>query len=483
MQTNDQKLTNILITILISPVLILKYAYIGLKSLFVIKKKKKIYKYSNSKLKALGKEKELLLKDLIEAGATRNNKYIIYKYTAKNSEGKIINGIMNALSKLDVNSFLTNEGYEVYSIKNGPMINFLYQESTLFGQNKLTTKELIVFLEQLATYLKAGITISESVKILSKQITKNKTKIRKLNAISYELTLGETFSGALEKQKDFFPSLIVNMVKSAELSGSLNETLDKLSEYYAGMHSSKKDMISAITYPSIVLSFSIIVIIFMMIFIVPNFSQIYINNGSEVTGITKIVLDFSEYIQKNIFYIIFGTFFAILLFIFLYKKSKEFKSIIQKILLRIPLLKNIIIYNELSIMSSTFETLLKNGVYITDCIAMLKNITNNEVYKEILTKANINIENGRKFSDAFKNHYAVPDAIYYMLSTGEDTGDMSVMMGNINEYTSVTYKGYISTLKATVEPLLTVFLALIVGIIIISVIVPMYEVYNEIGLG
>ena len=122
---------------------------------------------------------------------------------------------MNGLSKLDINAFLVNEGYTVYSIKTSPWINFLYKESS-FGSPKMKTKELIFWLTQLSTYLKAGITLNDAVKILSKQMSSNKSKGRAFQSISYELTLGSSFSAALEKQGTMFPALLINMIKAAE---------------------------------------------------------------------------------------------------------------------------------------------------------------------------------------------------------------------------------------------------------------------------
>ncbi len=481
--TNDQKVTNIIVTILLSPFLILKYIFMGFKQIFVSNKpKENKYVYSEKTLKKLQVEKEKLLKDLIEAGATRSEKSTIYYYKIKNKEGKIVTGTMNAFSKLDVNSFLVSEGNEVYNIVTSSWINFVYQESTLFGINKLSNKEIILFTSQLSTYLKAGLTIGESIKILSKQVSKNKGKIRKLKSLSYEITLGSSFSASLEKQGNLFPKFLINMLKSSEAAGTVIETLDELSDYYTKLNQSKKEMISALTYPSIVLVFSIGVIIFIMLFIVPQFTSIYQSNSEQMTGITKYVIDFSNFMQTNILTILLILFIIIISFMFLYKNSKEFKKWTHIIILHLPIFKNVIMYNELNIITKTFASLLKNGVFITESLDILKNITNNEIYKEILTNANKKVINGNKVSDAFNTKY-VPEVAYFMMVAGEEAGDLEGMMKKVSEYFSDSHKSMVSTMKATIEPILTVFLALIVGLIIIAVIVPMYGIYDDVSLG
>ena len=437
----------------------------------------KTYKYSKAYIKRLEKQKELLKVDLQKDGATRSKVPHIYKFTVKDENGKIFSDTINGLSKLDVNSYLLNEGYEIYSIKTSPLIDFLYKDSSFLGKS-MSTKDLIFWLTQLSTYLKAGLNLSEAIKVLNNQMKGNRSRKRAFKAISYELLLGETFSNAMEKQGKMFPPLMINMVKAAEASGTLIETLDDLANYYTSMNETRKQMISALTYPLIVSVFSIAVITFILTFIVPRFTEIYAQQGQEITGLTKVIINISSFIKENGLVILGIIVFGIIIIYFAHKYIKSFRTMNQYILMHLPVIKKIIIYNEMTIFAKTFASLLKNNVFITDSIGILSKVTNNEIYRSILYKTINNIIKGDKISEAFKDHWAVPDVAYYMIVTGESTGDLSSMMEKVSDYYQTLHKSIINNLKSFIEPILISLLAIIVGIIIISIIVPMFGMYD-----
>lgn len=443
-------------------------------------KPKKVYHYNEKTMAKMEALKQELQVDLQTAGATRSREPHVYLYKVRNPEnGQIFNGTMNGLSKLDINSYLLSEGYEVYSIKTSPMIDFVYKESSFMGK-KMSTKDLIFWLTQLSTYIKAGLTLNESIKILTTQMKGNKARTTAFKAISYELILGESFSSALEKQGDMFPALLINMIKAAEASGTLVETLDDMSNYYTEINENHKQMVSAMTYPAIISLFSIGVIIFIMVYVVPQFIDIYSKNDAEISGITKIVINISAFIKSD-FIILLAIIIAIVVtVVILYKTVKAFRTTVQIMLMHIPIVKDVIIYNELTIFSKTFASLLRNNVFITDSMDILSKITNNEVYKAILYKTINNIIKGEKISEAFKDHWAVPDVAYYMIVTGESTGDLANMMQKVSEYYQLLHKNIINNLKAFIEPIMISVLAIIVGFIIVAVIMPMFDMYSQI---
>lgn len=443
------------------------------------KRPEKVYTYSKKTLDKLEKEYEELMRDLQTTGATRSKEVNVYLFKVRDKNGKIIKGTMNGLSKLDINAFLVNEGYTVYSIKTSPMINFLYKESS-FGSPKMSTKELVFWLTQLSTYLKAGITLNDAVKILSKQMASNKSKGRAFQSISYELTLGSSFSSALEKQGGMFPALLINMVKAAEASGTLIETLEDMASYYTEVDETKKQMKSAMTYPLIISIFAIGVVVFILIFIIPKFVDIYKKNNIELNGLTAFIINASDFLQKNAITIFGLIILIIIVLIVAYKNVKAFRKNMQSLLMHIPVIKDIMIYNELAIFTKTFASLLRNNVFITESIDILSKITNNEIYKAILFRTINNIVKGEKISEAFKDHWAVPDVAYFMIVTGESTGELASMMQKVSEYYQGLHRNVVNNLKAFIEPILISFLAVVVGGIIIAVVVPMFGMYEQV---
>ena len=426
------------------------------------------------------KEKQKLLATLNDEGAVRSEKAVVYKYTARDTDGKVVNQVFYAYSKLDVYTFLISEGYDVYRIETSPLLQKLYGETSIIG-NKMSNKDLIFLLSQLSTYLKAGIPLAEAIRILSNQMNKKPTQKRIFQAITYELTNGEAFSSCLEKQGKMFPSLLVNMIKAAEATGNIEETLTDMANYYEEVEATRKEMISAISYPAIVSIFAIGVVTFILLYVIPQFEKIYAQSNAPVAGLTKFVLESSNFLRANAL-IVLGIVLAIVIFIiWMYKNVKAVRKSMQVFFMHLPVVKNVIIYNELTIFTKTFASLLRNNVFITTSVEILSKITTNEIYKEIMVKTINNIIEGRKISDAFKKQWAVPDVAYYMIVTGESTGELAEMMQTVSDYYAEQHKSIVGALKSFIEPVLIAGLAVVVGTIILAVVIPMFSLMGSVG--
>lgn len=436
--------------------------------------------FMKQQMKKLEKQRSLLLEELKGEGAVRSKLPKVYQFTAKNSKGLIEKGILNGYSKLDINTFLLQEGYEVYQIFSNEWTEFLYGQNSMFAP-KMRTKDLLFWLTQLSTYIKSGITLTESIKILNNQMGKKKAYKRAFQSIVYELTMGEAFSKALEKQGTMFPPLLINMIRAAEATGELEETLTDMANYYDEIDKTHKQMISAVTYPTIIFVFALAVITFLLIFIIPQFVDIYAANDVTISGFTAFVISGSEFLKMNITNILAIIAVAILLLVLAYKKLKAFRKNMQIFFMNIPILGKIIIFNEMAIFSKTFSSLLRNNVYITESIDILSKITNNEIYKEIMYNTIDNIVKGEKISTAFKDQWAIPEVAYYMIVTGESTGQLAEMMSRVSSYYQEMHRSLVSSLKAFIEPVIIVLLAVVVGGIILAVIIPMFDLMSRLS--
>ncbi len=438
-------------------------------------KKVKINAKQKGKLDA---ERDALLKMITDGQEKRLEKPQTFRYKALSPEGKMVKSTFVGVSKLDIYTFLTSEGYTVYSIETSEWINFAYGQSSTF-YTRFSTKDLIFFITQLATYIKAGITLTEAMRILSKQLNKNKNQQRIMQSIVYYLTMGESFSSCLEHQNGAFPQLMVNMIRAAEAAGNLDETLDDLGNYYTEVDSTRKQMRSAISYPAFVGLFSVIIISVIMVKIVPQFVGIYASAGADMNPLTVFVINLSDFLQKYIFVILIFVILVIFIIYMAYKNVKAFRISFQAFTMKIPVFGKIIIYNELTIFTKTFASLLKNDVYITDSIEILSKLTKNEIYKDIMMTTIANIAKGEKISESFKNHWAIPDIAYYMIVTGENTGQLSTMMEKVSIYYQEEHKSMVNSMKSLIEPMMIVMLALIVGGVLIAVILPIFGLYGS----
>ena len=402
-----------------------------------------------------------------------------YEYIIRNPEGKVIKGYFSAFSLVEVHSYLKSQGNIVYSIRTNRWINAMYG-SVGGSHDKFKTKDLIFFLAQISTYLKVGMPLAEAVNILSKQF-KNKKYKRILSTLNYDLTTGKSFSEALEKQSNAFPSILTNMVKTAEMTGELPETLDDMEEYFQEIEATRKAMVTAMLYPAIIFVIAIGVGTFIMLYVVPKFVEIYSTmDNAKIPGITLAVLAVSDFLQKYIIYIGISIVVILVLCIYLYKNVKSFRRTVQWTLMHLPVFGDVIIYKEVTTFAKTFSTLLSHNVFITDSMEILNKVTNNEIYRSLIYDAINNIAQGKSISNAFKDQWCFPIPAYEMIVTGERTGQLPEMMNKIALYYQDLHKNSVTRIKTFVEPTLIILLTVMVGIIVLSIVVPMFSMYSQI---
>ena len=466
--------------ILLSPKRILNYAYSGVLSVVDKLSRGKVTKRKEEKAKedsaileveAMMNESKINSKEKL---VIDKEPLISFRYKVRGSSGKIINGTFEGPSADEVRLFLQNEGYEVIEV----VPRKFYDIDINIG-GKFTAADLSFSLTQLSTYLKAGIALIDSVRILEKQSEKPEQR-KVYQKVVYELLKGQDLSAAMEKQGDKFPTLLVNMIKTAELTGDLTSVLDDMADYYTSKEETRKAMVSAMTYPIIVLCIAIGVVIFILVSIVPSFVSMYEDNDAEIPAITTFVMAASDFIVNHYMIVILVVGISVGAFVFLYKKFRGFRKNVQLVLMHIPVASQIIIYSEVYNFTKTFASLLNHGVFITDSMEVLAKITNNEIYKELVAKTIINLNKGANISESFKGSWAFPVAAYEMIVTGEKTGQLGLMMEKVANYYQVLHKTLVKQMQSFIEPLMIAFLALIVGTILLAVVVPMFDIYGKI---
>ena len=398
-----------------------------------------------------------------------------YRYTIINGVGKKERGTFEAETEEEVRNFLISQDYQVLSITLRPPYDI-----DIMANSKIKSGDLSFCLTQLSTYIKSGIPLVDSVRILAKQSQKPALK-KSFNQLIYELLKGENLSNAMMTQGETYPKLLINMVKTAEMTGDLPSILDDMADYYTSMERTKKQMISAMIYPSVVLVLAFAVLIFMLTYLVPQFSGMFAENDATLPALTLAIIGISDFIKTNYIILIIAIIGIILIFVYLYKKVISFKTMIQTILMHIPVIKNIIIYNEISNFTKTFASLINHGVFITDSMEILSKVTNNEVYKRIINKTLVNLAKGDSISSAFKGEWAIPIVAYEMLVTGENTGQLGLMMEKVADHFQLLHKTIIDQMKSLLEPIMICFLAVVVGVILISIVQPMFSIYGQIS--
>ena len=474
---------------------VITYAYRGLVStiLFIIGKKDKI-----RKIFTMDEEDRSInvdMSNLNSGSSTANGESFVdataatqakldehlhqekqkFRYVATNPNGKKIKGTFDAYNIDQAKKFLSDEGLNILTIN----LRTKYDVDLMIG-NPLSVAELAFALTQLSTYIKAGITLIDSVRILAKQAEKQeKKKIYQL--IIYDLLSGDSFSNALAKQPRVFPKLLVNMVKSAELTGDLPNILDDMANYYESIDKSRKEVKSAMTYPTVVAILAVIVITFVFIWVVPQYQSMFDSFRQELPGITKLTIAISNFISKNLMDILIILILILALHLYLFKNVRSYKFVMQSFYLKIPVIKNLIMYKEVSMFARTFASLINHGVYISASMDVLLKVSENEVYRRIIKRTVDNLNAGGKISETFKDNPVIPVVAYEMIVTGESTGNLGEMLEKVADYYDGLNKNSAQALKSLIEPALIVFLAAVVGVIILSVILPMFSMYNNLS--
>lgn len=406
------------------------------------------------------------------------DKRVPWAYVARNSRGKKIKGYFYAYNKKDVEYFLESEELEILSVKTSKSIQML--NHSFRKDRKLKTKYLVFMLTELSTYIKAGIPLSEAIGIMARE-TKNMRFKNILREMRYDINSGDSFSKALMNRGVAFPSILVNMVKTSEMTGSLAESLDDMAIYFGDIEETRRQMVSILTYPTIIFTFAVAVVMFIMVYVIPKFVDIYTTmENTKIPHFTKTVIGMSNFFQNNLIIILLIVIILLATFILLYRKVIGFRMFFQKIGMRLPFIGNIMIYNEVTIFSKTFSTLLRHDVFITDTMQILNELTNNEIYHDMIDETIENIKKGEEISLAFKDHWAFPLPAYEMIVTGEKTGKLADMMEQVSTYYSSLHRSAIMRLKSLIEPIIIILLAFMVGSIILSVIIPMFSMYESV---
>jgi len=439
------------------------------------KRQEDLKRMERNKEEQVSTEKETIIREEKQE-EKEEVKRITFNYEVVNDFGQTIKSSFDAINENEVRAYLINEGYKIISITPVTGINWNLE----IGSNKLSTSELTFALTQLSTYIKAGIPLIDSVRILAKQ-TANAGKKKVFERIVYDLVTGESFSTALEKQDKVFPRLLVNMIKTAEMTGDLPSVLDEMSEYYEQIEKTKKQLLSALIYPAVILVVTIAVLVFCLMFVVPSFVSMYESSDQALPAITSMTLAMSAFLQNNYIYIILILAFLGVTYYLLFKNVKSFRKTMQTVYMKLPVIGNIIVYSEVSMFTRTFASLINHNVNITQSMEVLSKISSNEIYKDIIEKTVKTLEKGGKISESFRGNWAFPIVAYEMLVTGESTGQLGVMMEKVSEHYEELHRNSVSAIKSLIEPITIIILAFGVGFILLSMFIPMFGVYSTVS--
>jgi type IV pilus assembly protein PilC len=398
-----------------------------------------------------------------------------FKYRGRDVHGRKQTGTIIGISKREVMLKLREKGIKVIEINEVP--ETLLNKEITFGK-PVKLQDFAIYLRQFATLLKAGVSVVDSTRILANQ-TESKALKKALADVEEELRAGNPLSAATAKHKRIFPPMFVNMIKAGEAGGNMDETLERLADHFEKVYRTRQKVISALTYPFVVGIVAIIVVIFLLVAVVPTFVEMFADFGAELPAITKFVLNASKFMQVYWLLIVLGLILLYVLFVLL-KKQKESKYYIDYIMLRMPIFGKMLQKAALARMTRTLSSLFSSSVPILQALAIVENVVDNEVIAKVLRQSRDSLERGQSLTGPMKKHWAFPPLVTQMIAIGEETGALDAMLAKVADFYEAEVEAATDRLKSLIEPVMIVFLASIVGTIVTAILVPMFEIFNQI---
>ncbi|MBF0547962.1 MAG: type II secretion system F family protein [Candidatus Riflebacteria bacterium] len=402
------------------------------------------------------------------------------KYFVKfaDEKGKIKESLIETFSLSQLNEEMKTKGYFVFSVVPQKRT---FKES-LFGllqvRETVSFSDLMEFSKLFKTLIKGGLTIKDALEVIIQEMAAGNFLVS-LRQVKSDIDDGLAFSSALAKHPRIFPEIFVKSIMAGEKAGALEEILNRLVSFFKNSISLRRKILAALIYPSVLLIVAAISISYMLIKVVPEFSELFNSLNVPLPLFTSFILSLSDFVSGHIFYEILGLF----LFVFVSKKTFQTqagKKFFDGIKLKIPVLRNLEEKFAFSQFSRTLATLLEGGVPLLEALKVVLESLGNSVIKERLETIPEEIQKGETFSKALKKASGVPLALIKMAHVGEESGRLGEMLNNLADHYDEEIEELTSTLTSLIEPLLFLFLAVVVGSIIIALLLPVLTAASNI---
>jgi len=398
----------------------------------------------------------------------------LYAWKGKNRYGDAVNGERMAGSADELNRLLQKEQIQVaaVTVKRPPLkIPFINHE-------KVKLKELAIYARQLAVLIDAELPLIQSLNILAEQ-TRNSYFKKVITSVSEDVEAGSSLNQAKRKFPKVFDDLFCNLVASGEQSGSLDVMLQRLADYIEKIVKLRGQVRQAMIYPSSIVTFAILVAIFMLWKVIPIFSNIFVELGASLPGITQAVIALSHFVQKYIIFVFAGLVAAIFLLRY-YRKTPVGRQVMDRAILRAPLFGKLLSKVAISRVTRTLSTLLSGGVSMLECLKISASTAGNVIIERAVMDARRMVSEGRSLTDAFKMGGRFPFMMTQMVKVGEETGTLDKMLGKLADFYDDEVSASVAALLSMLEPIMMIFVGGIVGGLILAMYLPMFSLMAQI---
>jgi len=401
---------------------------------------------------------------------------MLFNYNAITNTGEKKTGNVEAASKDLAVGAIQRRGLIITSISEDEGKKGLFNFS--FRKN-ISSKDVVIMSRQISTLFEAQVSALKAFNLLATN-TENQALVRVLNNVSEDIQSGLSISMSLAKHPDVFSDFYVNMVKSGEESGKLTQVFSYLADYLDRQYQLTSKTKNALIYPSFVMGVFFIVMVMMFVFIVPKLAVMIKESGQVVPVSTAVVMWFSDFLIKyGLFLIIAIVIFA--LYVYRLTKTEKGQKYLDTLKIQTPVFKNIYSKLYLSRIADNMDTMLSSGIPIIRAIEITSAVVGNRVFEDILKESMEAVKSGSSFSDALARHPEIPAIMAGMVRVGEETGSMGSILKTLGHFYNREVNDAVDTMVSLIEPMMIVALGLGVGLLLTSILSPIYNIAGGIN--
>jgi type IV pilus assembly protein PilC len=397
-----------------------------------------------------------------------------FVYTGRTRGGQTISGEMEGATREAVVARLRSQQVIATAVRAKP------RELSLpgFGRS-VTEKDIVVFTRQFATMIDAGLPLVQCLEILASQ-QENKVFKKVLTEIRQSVEGGSTFAAALKEHPRVFTSLYANMVEAGEAGGILDTILNRLAQYMEKAMALKRKVKSAMIYPSTIVSVAILVVIFLLIFVIPTFKSMFAGFGAALPLPTQIVLESSR-IVRQYWYLGAGAIVLLVVSTRSWYATNSGRTAIDAFMLKTPVFGILIRKVAVAKFTRTLGTLVSSGVAILDGLDITARTAGNKIVEMAVQKTRASISEGKTIAEPLKESGVFPPMVVQMIAVGEQTGALDAMLGKIADFYDEEVDQAVANLTSLLEPMLMVFLGVVIGGVVIAMYLPIFKLVTVVG--
>jgi type IV pilus assembly protein PilC len=405
--------------------------------------------------------------------ATAAKKDTQFLWEGKDKRGHKVRGKALAASEAALRADLRRQGVAATRVKT---------QSALFGRRggKVSNEDIAIFSRQLATMMSAGIPMVQAFEIIGNGHEKPAMQKLVLD-VKANIEGGSTLHESLAKHPLYFDDLFVNLVEAGEQAGALETLLDKIATYKEKTEALKKKIKKALFYPAAVLIIAVIVSIILLIFVIPQFEELFKGFGADLPAFTQMVVNLSRFVQHQGWWMGLITIAGVYAFFYFYRRSKTMQRNIDRVMLKFPIVGPILQKSAIARFARTLSTMFAAGVPLVEAMQSVAGATGNIVYEEATLRMKDEVATGQRLQRAMENVGLFPNMVVQMIAVGEESGSLDTMSGKVAEFYEAEVDNAVDSMSSLLEPLIMAILGVLVGGMVIAMYLPIFKLGQVVG--